>query len=58
MRKGRKRVLADSVPVLAVLCLAVVCALPALAQRVTGQPQVLSNAQVNLPIHSDISPPL
>jgi hypothetical protein len=58
MSKTRERVLALSVPVLAVLCLAVVCALPALAQRVAGQPQVLTNAQVNQPIHFDISIPL
>src|ERR1035437_2335374 len=43
---------------LSVLCLAVICAVPAWAQQRPSQPQVLSNAVVNLPIHSDITPPL
>ncbi len=42
---------------LAVLFVAATCALPAAAQG-HGQVQVLSNAVVNLPLHSDVSPPL
>ncbi|MGB0123742.1 MAG: hypothetical protein WBP63_09950, partial [Silvibacterium sp.] len=43
---------------LSVLCLAVICAVPAWAQQRPSQPQVLSNAVVNEPIHFDVSPSL
>jgi len=43
---------------LPVLCLAVICAVPVWARQIPSQPQVLSNAVVNQPIHFDVSPPL
>ncbi len=43
---------------LSVLCLAVICAIPAWAQQRPTEPQVLSNAVANQPIHFDVSRPL
>ena len=43
---------------LSVLCLAVICAVPAWAQQRQSQPQVLSGAVVNEPTHFDVSPSL
>ena len=41
-----------------VLCLAVICAVPAWAQQKPSQPKVLSNAVVNQPVSFDVSRPL
>ena len=43
---------------LSVLCLAVICAVPAWAQQRPTEPEVLSNAVVNEPIQFAVSPPL
>src|ERR1019366_6307352 len=43
---------------LSVLCLAVICAVPAWSQQTPSQPHVLSNAVMNEPIHFDVSSPL
>jgi hypothetical protein len=56
--KNEKRISSFSVPAWSVLCLAVACALPASAQDTPTQPQVLTNPEVNEPLHFDISPPL
>ena len=46
------------VPELSVLCLAVMCALPASAQEAAAQPGVLHNPAANQAVHFAISPPL
>src|SRR5260370_18871750 len=52
-----KRISIFSVAALAVLCVAVICSVPAAAQS-RPQPQVISNAVVQQPVHFDVSPPL
>jgi hypothetical protein len=52
--KNKERIWTLSIRALSVLCLAAVCALPAPAQ----QAQVLTNPEVNEPLHFDISPSL
>jgi hypothetical protein len=58
MKKNDKRILCFSVAVVSTLILAPLCGLPAAAQQAPTQPQVLSNAVANEPIHFDVSPPL
>jgi hypothetical protein len=47
-----------SLSALSLLCLAVIRPVPASAQATPGQPQVLTNPEVNQPIQFDVSPPL
>jgi hypothetical protein len=58
MKEAKRSISALSVPRLFVLCLAVICAVPAWAQQGPSQPQVLSNAVANEPIRFDVSRPL
>jgi hypothetical protein len=57
MKKNRKGIFWFSAAVPSALILAALCGLPAAAQT-AAQPQVLTNAVVNEPIHFDVSPPL
>ena len=58
MKKNNKRILCFSAAVLSALILAALCGLSVAAQRTPTEPQVLSNAVVNQPIHFDVSQPL
>jgi hypothetical protein len=58
MRKNSSGVLWISAAALSTLSLMALCGLPAAAQPAPTQPQVLSNAVMNEPIHFDISAPL
>ena len=58
MKKNDKRISCFSMAVLSALILAALCGLPGAAQQTPTQPQVLSNAVVNEPIHFDVSSPL
>jgi hypothetical protein len=58
MKKNNKRILCFSVAVLTALILAAPSGLRAAPQQTPTEPQVLSNAVVNQPIHFDVSRPL
>jgi hypothetical protein len=58
MRQSKRSISTFFEPTLSVLCLAVLCAVPAWAQQRPSQPEVLSNAVANEPVHFDVSPPL
>ncbi len=58
MEKNSQRILWLSATAVSALSLSVLCALPAVAQQTAPQAQVLRNATVNEPTHSDVSAPL
>ncbi len=58
MKQSKRSISTFFEPTLSVLCLAVLCAVPAWAQQRPSQPEVLSNAVANEPVHFDVSPPL
>jgi len=58
MKKNNKRILCFSVAVLSALILTAPSGLQAAPQKTPTEPQVLSNAVANQPIHFDVSPSL
>ena len=58
MKKNDKRILCFSVAVLSALILAAPSGLQAAPQQTSTEPQVLTNAVANQPIHFDVSPSL
>ena len=58
MKKNSKRILCFSVAVASALILAVPSGLQAAPQQTSTEPQVLTNAVANQPIHFDVSPSL
>jgi hypothetical protein len=58
MKKNGKRILCFSVAVLSALILAAPSGLHAAPQQTPTEPQVLTNAVANQPIHFDVSPSL
>jgi hypothetical protein len=58
VKTNQKRIVRSLALLLSLLCLTVICTLPLSAKDGLAQPRVLTNPNVNEPVHFDVSPPL